>query len=91
LLSSFTRWIASTSISNAKECMTRRLVPIYKEGDRKEAGNYKNILVASIFAKVLKGLLGSKLSRWIKAHKTKAISCAGYKAHNKTLDHVLCL
>ncbi len=71
--------------------MTRRLVPIHKKGDKEEASNYRTIMVASIFAKVLGGLLEGKLSAWAEAHKKRAISQAGFRAHYNTLDHVLCL
>jgi hypothetical protein len=43
--------------------MTRKLVHIHKEEDKEEASNYKTIMVASISAKVLGGLLESNLSK----------------------------
>jgi hypothetical protein len=57
-----------------KDWMTRRLVSIHKEKDKEEASNYRTIMVASIFAKVLGGLLKSNLSKWVEAHKKRAPS-----------------
>ncbi len=92
LLSSLTSGLNQALVEAIpKDWMTRRLVPIHKEGDKEEASNYRTIMVASIFAKVLGGLLESNLSKWAEAHKKRAPSQAGFRAHYNTLDHVLCL
>ena len=92
LLSSLTSGLNQALVQAIpKDWMTRRLVPIHKEGDKEEASNYRTIMVASIFAKVLGGLLESNLSKWAEAHKKRALSQAGFRAHYNTLDHVLCL
>jgi hypothetical protein len=92
LLSSLTSGLNQALVeAMPRDWMTRRLVPIHKEGDKEEASNYRTIMVASIFAKVLGGLLEGKLSTWAEANKKRAISQAGFRAHYNTLDHVLCL
>jgi Reverse transcriptase (RNA-dependent DNA polymerase) len=67
------------------------LVPIHKGGSKKEVSNYRTIMIASIFAKVLGGLLEARLSSWVEAHMKRAPSQAGFRPGFSTLDHILCL
>ncbi|CAM6095001.1 unnamed protein product [Calypogeia fissa] len=74
-----------------EEWITRRLVPIHKGGSKMEVSNYRTIMIASIFAKVLGRLLEVRLSSWAERHLKRAPSQAGFRASFSTLDHMLCL
>jgi hypothetical protein len=69
----------------------RKLVLIHKEYGKEKASKFRTLIVASIFAKILGGLLKSKSSKWVEAYNKRAISQARFKAHYNTLDYVLCL
>jgi hypothetical protein len=60
-LSSLTSGLSQTLVLN--HWMTSRLVHIHKEDKKKKASNYMTIITASIFAKVLGGLLEGKLTK----------------------------
>lgn len=74
-----------------EDWITRRLVPIHKGGCKQEESNYRTIMIASIFAKVLGGLLQARLNSWAERHMKRAPSQAGFRAGFSTLDHMLCL
>lgn len=92
LVSSLTRGLNQVLTHGLPEdWIVRRLVPIHKEGSKEDVRNYRTIMVASIFAKVLGGLLEAKLSHWTESHVKRAPSQAGFREEFSTLDHILCL
>ena len=65
----------------------RRLVPIHKGGSKQEVNNYRIVLIASIFAKVLGGLLAARTSSWAKSHMKRAPSQAGFRPRCRHARH----
>ncbi len=58
-----------------EDWIQRRLVLIHKTDSKIEVTNYRTIMIASIFAKVLGGLLATRLSSWLEnTHEMSTIT-----------------
>ncbi|KAL2633905.1 hypothetical protein R1flu_005384 [Riccia fluitans] len=69
----------------------KKVVPIFKGGSKLEAYNYMTIMVGSVFAKVLGGLLEERILEWAETHNLCARSQAGLRKGLSTLNHALVL
>ncbi|KAL3677253.1 hypothetical protein R1sor_027201 [Riccia sorocarpa] len=69
----------------------RKLVPLHKTGPREIPGNYRMIMVASIYAKLLGNLLDTRLREWCESKNVQAPVQAGFRKSYSVLDHLLVL
>lgn len=92
MLTALTKAMNQAMVDGLPEAWTlRKLVPIHKEGIKEDAQNYRTVMVASIFAKVLGGLLEARLGKWAEIQLKRASSQAGFRHNYSTMDHILCL
>ncbi|KAL3686392.1 hypothetical protein R1sor_008966 [Riccia sorocarpa] len=74
-----------------EEWTWRKVVPLHKSGSKQDPRNYRTIMVASLFAKLLGRLLERRLNCWCEDLHVRAPAQAGFRSGFSTLDHVLVL
>ena len=67
------------------------IVPLYKEGERDRATNYRGITLLSNVGKIFAGILERRLSRWCEQKKIFAQEQAGFRKGRTTTDQILTL
>ncbi|KAL3677266.1 hypothetical protein R1sor_027214 [Riccia sorocarpa] len=69
----------------------RKVVPLHKAGPKCDPHNYRTIMVASVFAKLLGGLLEGKLNTWCESNAVRAPVHGGFRRKHSLLDHAFVL
>lgn len=74
-----------------QEWMVSKVAPVHKAGNRDEPANYRMIMVSSLFAKLLAGVVEKKLTKWAEEAGVRAIGQAGFRPAHSTTDHIFTL
>lgn len=80
-----------------KECKLPRgwecaqIVPIYKDGDRGEVGNYRGIALLDVGYKILTNIMAERLNKWVEEEGIIRESQAGFRKGRGTRDHIFVL
>ena len=62
---------------------------IFKFGERCSPGNYRTIMLGTIFGKIYGIVLEKTISRWGKFKGVRVRGQVGFKEDRSTLDHIL--
>ena len=67
------------------------IFPIYKDGEKKETGNYRGITLLSIVGKVYAQILNERLMRWTEKNKVLVEEQGGFRPHRGCPDQLFTL
>ena len=67
------------------------IVPLYKEGDKECASNYRGITLLSNVGKIFAGILERRLSIWCEQKKIFEQEQAGFRKGRTATDHIFSL
>ena len=67
------------------------IVPLYKEGDRESATNYRGITLLSNVGKIFAGILERRLASWCEQKKIFEQEQAGFRKGRTTTDQIFTL
>ncbi|KAL3700010.1 hypothetical protein R1sor_018032 [Riccia sorocarpa] len=74
-----------------EEWTWRGVVPLHKAGPKRDPYNYRTIMVANLFSKLLGRLLDARLTTWCESSGARASAQAGFRQGFTTIDHALTL
>ena len=66
-------------------------MPIYKEGDKEVASNYRGITLLSIVGNLFANIIEKRLSKWCEDRKIFEQEQAGFRAGRSTVNHIFTL
>jgi len=67
------------------------IVPLFKEGDKELASNYRGITLLSIVGKLFATIIEKRLSRWCEDKRIFEQEQAGFRAGRSTVNHIFTL
>ena len=67
------------------------IVPIFKEGDKEVASNYRGITLLSIVGKLFATIVEKRLSKWCEDRKIFEQEQAGFRAGRSTVNRIFTL
>ena len=67
------------------------IVPLYKEGERKNVDNYRGITLLSVVGKLYTSILTERISRWVEKKKKLVEEQGGFRAKRSTVDQIFIL
>jgi len=67
------------------------IVPIFKEGDKRNADNYRGITLLSVVGKVYMSILNNRVSRWLESEKKLVEEQGGFRASRSTAEQIFIL
>jgi len=76
---SFTSGVVPDSLKLAK------VIPVFKKGDRTQAGNYRPISLLTVFDKILEKLMCKRLCNFLELHHTLYDFQFGFRKHHSTV------
>lgn len=67
------------------------IIPVFKDGDRKVASNYRAITLTSLVAKIFGGVVERRLAEWVEKKKLLVEGQGGFRRGRSTVDQILTL
>eukprot|EP00456_Euglypha_rotunda_P002259 TRINITY_DN1043_c0_g1_i22.p1 TRINITY_DN1043_c0_g1~~TRINITY_DN1043_c0_g1_i22.p1 ORF type:complete len:190 (+),score=3.25 TRINITY_DN1043_c0_g1_i22:121-690(+) len=67
------------------------IVPIYKDGDRKNVDNYRGITLLSVVGKLYSSILTTRITNWLEEEYKIVEEQGGFRAHRSTSDQIFIL
>lgn len=64
------------------------IIPIFKQGDNHDPGNYRGITITSCMGKVFNSILNTRLEEFLKVNNIIADEQIGFKRGCRTSDHI---
>lgn len=75
--------------ADVNECFLKSIIfPVYKKGDPNEVTNYRAIVFMNCIAKVLMGIVNTRLTTWCENHSIINEYQAGFRKHYSTVDNI---
>ena len=62
-----------------------KVIPVFKKGDRTQAGNYRPISLLTVFDKILEKLMCKRLCNFLELHHTLYDFQFGFRKHHSTV------
>ena len=67
------------------------IVPIFKDGERKNVDNYRGITLLSVVGKLYTSIINNRISSWLEKNKKLVEEQAGFRAKRSTSEQIFIL